>query len=253
MLFKKQGFPEEGELVICTVTKIQFNSIFVKLDEYEKGGMIHISEISPGRIRNIRDFVREGKVIICKVLNINKERGHIDLSLRRVTEIQRRNMSDEIKLEQKSEKIIENIARPINKEFKELYHEVSEPILKKYPNVHSCFQDVVAGDVSLESLGIQKKIAKELTDAIMQKMVPKEVELKGFFKIRSYLPNGADVIKNILLSATKDEKGISAKYEGAGKYMVWVKSNDYKSGEKVLDRVTDKVLSDTKKSGCECE
>src|SRR3989338_4467339 len=64
MLFRKQGFPEEGDLVLCTVTSVQFHSVFVDIDEYGKGGMIHISEIAPGRIRNIRDFVIEGEKII---------------------------------------------------------------------------------------------------------------------------------------------------------------------------------------------
>ena len=98
MLFKKQGFPEEGELVLCTVTSVQFHSVFVDIDEYGKGGMIHISEVSPGRIRNIRDFVREGKVIVCKVLKIHPDRGHIDLSLRRVSQAQRINKNKDAKL-----------------------------------------------------------------------------------------------------------------------------------------------------------
>ena len=61
MLLKKQGFPEESELVLCTVTSVQYHSVFVDIDEYGKSGLIHISEVSPGRIRNIRDFVKEGK------------------------------------------------------------------------------------------------------------------------------------------------------------------------------------------------
>ena len=56
MFYKKQGFPEESELVLCTVKKILDHSVFVGLDEYNNlEGMIHISEVSPGRIRNIRD------------------------------------------------------------------------------------------------------------------------------------------------------------------------------------------------------
>ena len=93
MYYRKEGMPEESELVMSTVTKIQYNAIFVNLDEYDKTGMIHISEISPGRIRNIRDFVREGKKIVCVVLRVNQERGYIDLSLRRVGEGQRRKKS----------------------------------------------------------------------------------------------------------------------------------------------------------------
>ena len=64
MLYRRLGFPEDGELVLCTVTKVQSHSVFVRLDEFDKGGMIHISEVSPGRIRNIRDFVIEDKIIL---------------------------------------------------------------------------------------------------------------------------------------------------------------------------------------------
>ncbi len=58
----KKTFPDEKEIVVCTVKKILRDSIFATLDAYEgKEGMIHISEIAPGRIRNIRDYVKEGK------------------------------------------------------------------------------------------------------------------------------------------------------------------------------------------------
>ncbi|TAL53018.1 MAG: S1 RNA-binding domain-containing protein, partial [Nanoarchaeota archaeon] len=90
MLLQKKGFPPESELVLCTVTNVQGHSVFVKIEDYGISGMIHISEVAPGRIRNIRDYVKEGKLIVCKVLRVNKERGHVDLSLRRVTESQKR-------------------------------------------------------------------------------------------------------------------------------------------------------------------
>src|SRR3990167_2288757 len=114
MLFKKQDFPEEGDLVLCTVTSVQFHSVFVDMDEYKRGGMIHISEVSPGRIRNIRDFVKEGKKIVCKVLRINKEKGYIDLSLRRVNESEKRRKIDQIKREQNAENIVELSAKKLD-------------------------------------------------------------------------------------------------------------------------------------------
>ena len=125
MLIRKQDYPERSDLVICTVAKIQFNSIFVRLDEYEKKqGIIHISEISPGRIRNIRDYVKEGKVIACVVLRVNMERDLIELSLRRVTDGQRRNKINGMKQEQKAAKIIEFVAKSQEKDAKELLQQV---------------------------------------------------------------------------------------------------------------------------------
>src|SRR3989339_1517097 len=140
MLFKKQDFPEEGDLVLCTVTNVEFHSVFANLDEYGRGGLIHISEVSPGRIRNIRDFVKEGKKIVCKVLRINEEKGYIDLSLRRVNESEKRRKIDDIKKEQNAEKIVEIAAGKIGLKPNELHKEISEKIAKNYASLHEFFE-----------------------------------------------------------------------------------------------------------------
>src|SRR5210317_879230 len=100
MYFKRQGYPQDSEVVVCKVTKVQFHSVFVNLEEYGKSGMLHISEVSPGRIRNIRDYVVEGKIIVCKVLKVDEKKGHIDVSLRRVNEGQRKDKLSSVKQEQ---------------------------------------------------------------------------------------------------------------------------------------------------------
>ena len=112
MFYKKKGLPGENEIVICTVKKILYHSIFVDLDEYEKqDGMIHISEIAPGRIRNIRDYVKEGKKLVCIVLRVNEKQRQVDLSLRRVSMSLRNKKNDEFKQEIKAEKLMESVAK----------------------------------------------------------------------------------------------------------------------------------------------
>ena len=85
----KSEWPEVGDLVIATVKKVTDYGAYVWLDEYDKEGLLHISEISSSWIRNIRNFVREGQKVILKVLRVDEEKGHIDLSLRRVTKRER--------------------------------------------------------------------------------------------------------------------------------------------------------------------
>ena len=192
---KKQGFPEEGELLICTVTKIFGHSVFVNIEEYAKSGMIHISEISPGRIRNLRDYVVEGKKIICVVLRINKEKGHIDLSLRRVSEGERRKKSESIKQEQKAKKLIENTAKDLHKEAKQFYEDISEKILKKYKTLNLCFSEVVNNSLELKDLDIEKESAEKLTDVIKERMKPPKIIILGNLSIEIHDPNGIEIIK----------------------------------------------------------
>jgi translation initiation factor 2 subunit 1 len=247
MILRKTGFPEESEIVLCTVTSVQHHSVFVKLNEYDKTGMIHISEVSPGRIRNIRDFVKEGKVIACKVLRVNKERGHIDLSLRRVSEGQRRNKVNEAKQQQKAEKIIEIAAKKLGVDTKKLFDETSEKLLQHYPSLFSCFAEVAAGKASFD--GLPKQVAKELTEVIEERLKPEEVEVKGTLKLVSYSPNGVEEVKEALKKAVSE--GVSVKYFGAGKYKVEVKAPDYKKAEQAIQKATSSAISYIKGVGGE--
>jgi len=76
-------WPDEGELVVLHRSNVKNFGAFVTLDEFEsKEGFIHIAEVSSGWIKYIRDYVREGQKVVCKVLKVDQDKGHIDLSLR---------------------------------------------------------------------------------------------------------------------------------------------------------------------------
>lgn len=234
MLLKKTGFPEESELVICTVTSVQSNSVFAKINDYDSSGMIHISEVSPGRIRNIRDFVREGKTVVCKVLRVNEERGHVDLSLRRVTESQKKAKLNEQRQQAKAEKIVQLLAERLNKVPEELYEELWKHVCKSYGTMFGCFMDAATGKTALEKLGVDKKTAKELTEIIEQRMKPEEVELKGVLSMSTYDAEGVEKIRAALKKAK--EAGATLHYLGAGKYSLSAKADDYKKAKQIIEK-----------------
>ncbi|MBI1935246.1 translation initiation factor IF-2 subunit alpha [Candidatus Woesearchaeota archaeon] len=243
MLLKKQGFPEEGELVLCTVTSVQFHSVQVDLDEYGKSGLIHISEVSPGRIRNIRDFVREGKKVVCKALRINQEKGYIDLSLRRVNESEKTKKIDYIKREQNAEKIVEIAAKKLGIKTEDLYNQISEKVMEKYLSLHEYFEKVVQDDKLLESLGIDSKYLGIVAESIKQRMKPPEVEISGNLKVSLFAPDGIAIIKDSLAKAEQATKGrIKIAYLGSGLYRFTLKAPDYKEAEKLMKGATDTAI-----------
>lgn len=242
MLLKKEGYPEAEELVLCTVTNVQPHSVFCKLDEYDKSGMIHISEIAPGRIKNIREFVEEGKKVVCKVLQINKERGHIDLSLRRVNEGLRRTKLSDLKNEQFAEKIVEGIAKAKKMDAKLLLTKIKAPITAKYPGLYPAFEAVSKDMDTFTDLGMDAALAKDFTDAVKAKIRPPEIELVGDFTLSSTSPDGIDVITGALKEAlTVPETSI--RYKGNGTYHLVVKSDDFKKAEKMLKDAVDKTTA----------
>lgn len=247
MLLSRQGFPEEEELVYCIVTNVQPHSVFVKMVEYGSSGMIHISEVSPGRIRNIRDYVKEDKIVVCKVLRINKERGHIDLSLRRVSDNQRRIKVNKIKQEQKAEKIIDVIAKDLKVKTSDLYNEISKPILEQYEYVFTAFMDVVNGANTFEKIGLSKKYADKFQEVVTTRLKPVEVTVAADIELSTYKPDGVLVIKSALNTAV--ESGAKVMYLTGGKYKFAVTASNYKDADKKLQAAFDDAIKVVTKAG----
>lgn len=235
MRYARHGYPEEGELVLCTVTSVQYNSVFCKLDEYGKTGMIHISEVSPGRIRNIRDYVVEGKKIVCAVLRINEEKGHIDLSLRRVSDNLRRQKNALIKQELKAEKVIENLATELKEDQEKLYETIAKPILQEYEYVHMAFQEHVDDEHDLRTFPIPKKILDALVARVEEKIKPQSVTITGRLTVETYAPDGIDAVRAALEAGLATNKQVAIHYLGSGAYKLDVTADDYKEAEQRLD------------------
>ena len=74
---------KKGKIVKATVTGIESYGIFVSLDEYYSG-LIHISEISHGFVKNINDFVNIGDMIYAEIIDIDDQLCHLKLSIKNI-------------------------------------------------------------------------------------------------------------------------------------------------------------------------
>ena len=93
-------FPEVGEIIIASVTKIMDHGAYVTLDEYDDiQGFLHISEIAPGWIRSVSKYVKIGEKKVLLVKRVSKNRSDIDLSLKQISADQRKKKLLEVKKE----------------------------------------------------------------------------------------------------------------------------------------------------------
>ena len=74
---------KKGSIVKATVTGIESYGAFVSCDDYLTG-LIHISEISDGFVKNITDYVKVGDVIFVEVLDADLELGQLKLSIKNI-------------------------------------------------------------------------------------------------------------------------------------------------------------------------
>ena len=76
---------EVGEVVTGKVTGIQPYGAFVALDEQTQG-LIHISEITYGYVKDVTEFLKIGEDIQVKILDIDEDSEKISLSTRALQE-----------------------------------------------------------------------------------------------------------------------------------------------------------------------
>src|SRR5512136_2467854 len=155
---ERVGWPDESDLVVCTVKKVTDFGAFVELDEYgHKEGLMHISEVASGWVKYIRDHVREGQKIVCKVLNVDPSRSHIDLSFKDVNEHQRRAKIQEWKSEQKAQKWLEFVADATDENRDVLYDQLTS----KFGSLYYLFEEAALR--GLEAVpGIDHEVATQI-------------------------------------------------------------------------------------------
>lgn len=73
----------KGRIVRGIVTGIESYGVFVSCDEYYSG-LIHISEISYGFVKDISDYVNVGDVIYAEILDVDDNLGQLKLSIKNV-------------------------------------------------------------------------------------------------------------------------------------------------------------------------
>ena len=78
---------EVGMVLEGKVTGITKFGAFVELPG-GKTGMVHISEVAPTFVKEIRDFVTENQTVKVKILNIGED-GKVSLSMKKAMETER--------------------------------------------------------------------------------------------------------------------------------------------------------------------
>jgi len=253
MAFKKQEWPEVGDLVIATIQDVTDFGAYVKLDEYDKRGLLHISEISSSWIRNIRDFVREGQKVVLKVLRVDAEKGHIDVSLRRVTKREKIEKIMFWKRERKAETLLRGVAEKTGLSLDEVYEKVGVPMDREY-GLYEGFEKVVKeGVAALTKIGIPEELAATVAEIGKERMRVPMVKVKGTVELRCMKPKGVKIIKDAFLNVKKAEKSRDVKLRfyvvAAPKYCIEVMAENYKRAEAVLQKVAENVVSNVAKAG----
>lgn len=228
---------EEGDMVLCTVDRIAGTVVFVKIEGEEKEGNIILSEIAPGRIRNLREYVIPKKKIVCKVLKTTG--GTITLSLRRVTPKERNEVMEEYNQERGYINILKSV-------LKEKSESTIENITSK-EKIYNFFEKAKEEPKILEEI-IGKEDANKILNILFEQK-KKRITIKKTIYLKTNESNGVYNIKEIL----GEQKGVEIKYISAGKYSINLETDDGKKGEQKIKTILEDIEKKSKEKGVQFE
>ncbi|MCT9096114.1 translation initiation factor IF-2 subunit alpha [Haloarchaeobius sp. HME9146] len=251
---KYSGWPDSGELVVGKVDEIENFGVFVDLEEYEdKRGLVHISEVASGWIKNVRDHVREGQTVVCKVLDVDEDSQQIDLSIKDVNNHQRSDKIQEWKNEQKADNwMLLAFGEDVSDE---QYASVANELLGEYGSLYEGFeQAAIHGPAALEATDLTDEEVEKVVGTARENVSVPYVNVTGYIDLRCPNPDGVDDVKEALKAAegngeVPDEVELDVTYVGSPEYRIKVKAPNYKTAESELEEAAARAKSEIESRG----
>ena len=250
MVKSRTNFPREGEFLIGKIKQVENQYVYVDLVDYTglvseefAKGFIHISEISSRWIKNIRNYVRIGQRVVLRVLRVDPQKGHVDLSLRRVNSAQKENRLKEWKYAVKFENLLQFLIETegINLTLDQAYDLIGWSVLNQFDSYQEALEVLKESGIEiLDDLeGVSEEVKKILLKIIEENVKISTVSISGKIRLSFNSENGIDQIKESLIEAkgiieSKETRSINISYIAAPLYQLEIITKDYLDAENIL-------------------
>lgn len=276
--FHRKEYPVPGELVIGKNVKITELGVYVNLLEYGNlEGLVVIGELSKKRIRNIHKLIKINKIEVLSVLRVDKTKGYIDLSRKKVIESDFNETYRAYTKNKIGHNIIVSVASRINEEPLKLYEEWAWNKAETYNSLFEYFGYILdayntetgkkeekihnESDESSESesnetekkpkhqldtllAGVPEDLHSLLIEQIAIKYNIQKVKIRADIDLTCYGPSGIEAIKTSLKEAEENDE-IEISLLKPPTYSVALYSDNVQKGKdrlrSSLDRIKNKL------------
>ncbi|XP_057474639.1 eukaryotic translation initiation factor 2 subunit alpha homolog [Actinidia eriantha] len=215
-------YPEVDMAVMIQVKNIADMGAYVSLLEYNNiEGMILFSELSRRRIRSVSSLIKVGRIEPVMVLRVDKDKGYIDLSKRRVSEEDIQGCEERYNKSKLVHSIMRHVAETLKLDLEDLYVHVGWPLYRKYGHAFEAFKVIVNDpDSVINSLTREVKeigpdgqavtkvvpaMTEEVKDALVKnirrRMTPQPLKIRADIEMKCFQFDGVLHIKEAMRKA----------------------------------------------------
>jgi translation initiation factor 2 subunit 1 len=243
------NMPELDEMVLATVKKIMPYGAFCTLDEYgNQEAFLHVSEVAPRWIKNIHEFLHEGQHLVGKVHHLDASKNQVDISLKRLTESERKRKLEAVRHGRRAEKLFE-VALKQAKSIPAEAMTARKLLVEKYGDLLVALEEISNnGEAAIAGLKIEKGLAKALLTVAQKSIRKAKASMRAVIEISSYSAEGVKDVQTALSTLKVPEgKELDIHYLGAPKYQITLTGTEFKDTAKSLDLLREELEEHAKK------
>lgn len=247
-LKNRRELPDVGEIVVGTIKEVHDFGAYLVIDEYNNlRAFLPWSEVATRAVKNINEVIKENQKLAVKVIRVYRNKGQVDVSLKRVNDNERKRKMMYWKRTLKAINLILMAAKQINKSEDDAYKEVIWRLEDHFGDAMAGLEVAsLEGKEPLKKAKIPNEWLDILVDYAKKYVEVKHVEISGYMNLKSNHPDGIDRIKKILLDIKEEiskfeEVDVRIYTVGAPKYRIDLIGPDYKTLENVMDKIDSKA------------
>jgi len=243
--FYEAEFPEPDEVVMVQVRRIADMGAYVSLLEYNnQEGMVLLSELSKRRIRSVSKLIRVGQMQPVMVIRVDKDKGYIDLSKRRVSPEDIEACQSRFAKSKAVHSIMRHVAAQSDKSLEFLCEQVAWPLYRKYPHAHDAFKQYVNEgtniflDAGLDAEAIAP-IKDNLEIQITRRLTATLMRVRSKVEVSCFEYEGIDAVRESLMcgfkAQTTEDIPLDIKLIAPPLYAIAVTCRDKELGVKTVE------------------
>ncbi|GAX26935.1 translation initiation factor 2 subunit 1 [Fistulifera solaris] len=201
--FYEEKYPEIESVVMVNVRNIADMGAYVSLMEYDNiEGMILLSELSRRRIRSIHKLIRVNRNEVVMVLRVDKEKGYIDLSKRRVSPEDVAACEDRFNKAKAVHGVLRHVADRRKYHLEDLYERIGWPLYKKYGHAYDAFKLAISDDKTVADpfadIDVPQDLKDEIKSYILRRLAPQPTKIRSDIEVSCFTYEGIDAIQAAL-------------------------------------------------------
>eukprot|EP00933_Yihiella_yeosuensis_P075973 TRINITY_DN8554_c1_g5_i1.p1 TRINITY_DN8554_c1_g5~~TRINITY_DN8554_c1_g5_i1.p1 ORF type:complete len:329 (-),score=116.22 TRINITY_DN8554_c1_g5_i1:137-1123(-) len=216
--FYEAEFPELDDVVVVQVKRIVDMGAYVQLLEYDnQEGMLLLSELSKRRIRSVAKLLRVGRTEICMTLRVDKDKGYVDLSKRRVEPEDASIKEEQFARAKAVHGIMRHVAQTHDIEVNELCKKVSWPLYSKFSDAFEGLKKHINGEINVwEQLDFSSpgqdlshladKIKEDIEINLRRRLVQQTIRMRAKVEVCCSEYDGIEAVKEALTKGLEVSK-----------------------------------------------